>query len=67
MATQYQYNTNAMSDGCIRFYTADFPTMYEIDTTPIQVENYHVPDVRTDIQTMSWENSLSVLMSCHGA
>ena len=67
MSTQYQYNTNAMSDGCIRFYTADFSTMYEIDTTPIQVEKYHVPDIRTDSQAMSWESSLSVLMSCHGA
>ena len=67
---QTQYNTNAMSDGCIRFFTADFPTMYEMDTTPIQVEEYHVPtqlDYKEDNQPISWESSLSVLISCHGA
>ena len=59
-----------MSDGCIRFFTADYPTMYEMDTTPIQVEEYHVPiqvDYKEDSQTMSWENSVSILLSCHGA
>jgi hypothetical protein len=58
-----------MSDGCIRFFMDDYPTMSQLETTTNLVDQYQPPtkslgsdpDVR-----ISWEETIKIVMTSLG-
>ena len=55
-----------MSDGCIRFFMEDYPTMPQIEYTVDETQSVDSTVVDSHPTSMSWEDTIELVMSNMG-